>query len=139
MFHLTNFKHNPLKYSALDIHIYAVRIIGVCLFILGLALAVWARVHIGRNWGEPMSQKIKPDLITSGPYHFIRHPIYTGILTAGLGTALNINLDWVLVVIVAGVYFIYSATQEEKYMTQQFPEAYPEYKKKTKMLVPYIL
>jgi len=54
--------------------------LGLALFALGLAFAIWARVHIGRNWGHPMTQKDEPELVTSGPYHFARHPIYSGIL-----------------------------------------------------------
>ena len=50
--------------------------IGLAVFLLGLALAVWARVYIGRNWGMPMSQKVDPELVTSGPYRSVRHPIY---------------------------------------------------------------
>ena len=51
---------------------------------LGLGLAIWARAHIGRNWGLPMSRKAYPELVTSGPYAVIRHPIYVGILLAAL-------------------------------------------------------
>ena len=51
----------------------------LALFALGLGFAIWARIHIGRNWGTPMSQKDEPELVTSGPYHLVRHPIYSGI------------------------------------------------------------
>src|SRR5215472_4333152 len=50
---------------------------GLVIFILGLALAVWARVYLGRNWGMPMSQKADPELVTTGPYARVRHPIYS--------------------------------------------------------------
>ena len=50
--------------------------IGLVLLGLGLAFAIWARVHIGRNWGTPMTQKLEPELVTSGPYRLVRHPIY---------------------------------------------------------------
>ena len=65
-------------------------------------------MNIGRNWGTPMTQKDEPELVTSGPYHLVRHPIY-------------------------------SAKVEEHYLTEQFPDAYPVYKRSTKMLVPLIL
>lgn len=61
--------------------------LGLVLFALGLGFAIWARMHIGRNWGTPMSQKDGAELVTSGPYHLVRHPIYSGILLAGIGTA----------------------------------------------------
>ena len=57
--------------------------LGLILFAVGLGFAIWARVHIGRNWGTPMSQKDEPELVTSGPYRLVRHPIYSGVLLAG--------------------------------------------------------
>ena len=112
--------------------------VGLVLFALGLALAIWARIHIGRNWGTPMMKKEEPELVTSGPYHLVRHPIYSGLLIAGAGTAVALNWVWLIAVALAGVYFIYSATVEERYMTQQFPDRYPNYRRSTKMLVPYV-
>ena len=113
--------------------------IGLVLFALGLGLAVWARLHIGRNWGTPMTQKDEPELVTSGPYRLVRHPIYSGILTAAAGTAVALSWLWLIAVALAGVYFIYSATVEERYLTARFPDDYPAYKRSTKMLVPFIL
>jgi protein-S-isoprenylcysteine O-methyltransferase Ste14 len=112
--------------------------IGLVLFAAGLAFAVWARVHLGRNWGTPMSQKKEPDLVTSGPYRLVRHPIYSGILTAGVGTALALSWLWLVAVALAGVYFVYSATAEERYMTEQFPLDYPAYRRSTRRLVPFV-
>jgi len=113
--------------------------IGLALFVLGLALAVWARVFLGRNWGMPMTQKADPELVTSGPYRTIRHPIYTGMLLAMVGTAIAISLYWLIAVVVLGAYFVYSAVMEERYMTERFPDSYPDYKRSTKMLIPFIL
>jgi protein-S-isoprenylcysteine O-methyltransferase Ste14 len=113
--------------------------IGLALFVLGLALAVWARVFLGRNWGMPMTQKADPELVTNGPYRTIRHPIYTGILLAMVGTAIAASLYWLVAVVVLGAYFVYSAVVEERHMTERFPDSYPDYKRSTKMLVPYIL
>jgi protein-S-isoprenylcysteine O-methyltransferase Ste14 len=112
--------------------------VGIVLFALGLGFAVWARLHIGRNWGTPMTQKEEPELVTSGPYHLVRHPIYSGILVAGVGTAVALSWLWLAAVLLAGVYFIYAATVEERYLAEQFPNDYPAYKRSTKMLVPYI-
>jgi protein-S-isoprenylcysteine O-methyltransferase Ste14 len=113
--------------------------LGLVLLALGLGFAVWARVHIGRNWGTPMTQKDDPELITSGPYHLVRHPIYSGILLAGIGTAVALSWMWLIAVALAAIYFIYSATVEERYMTARFPDAYPAYKRSTKMLVPFVI
>ena len=112
--------------------------VGFALFILGLGFAIWARRHIGRNWGAPMSQKREPELVTSGPYRLVRHPIYSGILLAGVGTAVALSWLWLAAVLLAGIYFLYSATVEERYLTDQFPDHYPSYKRSTKMLVPFI-
>jgi len=113
--------------------------IGLVLFAPGLAFAIWARLTIGRNWGTPMSQKDDPELVTSGPYRLVRHPIYSGILAAGLGTAVALSWYWLFAVLLAGIYFIYSATVEERFLTGKFPDSYPAYKRSTKMLVPFIL
>ena len=113
--------------------------IGLALFVLGLALAVWARIYIGRNWGMPMSEKADPELVTTGPYSAIRHPIYSGIILAMIGTTLAISLYWLIAVVLVGAYFLYSATMEERYMTEVFPDAYPRYQQSTKMLIPFVL
>jgi protein-S-isoprenylcysteine O-methyltransferase Ste14 len=113
--------------------------VGLCLFVAGLLLAVWARVHLGKNWGAPMSRKQEPQLITSGPYKYIRHPIYTGVLFGLLGTALAQYYYWLIILTVAAIYFIYSATVEEKRLCEIFPDEYPAYKKRSRMLLPFVL
>ncbi len=115
-----------------------VRSIGVAICALGFALAIWARVHIGRNWGMPMSLREKPELVTSGPYARIRHPIYTGVLTALIGTTLAIGPVVLIPFGVACVYFVYAASKEERTMVQQFPRAYAEYRNRTNMLIPFV-
>ncbi len=109
---------------------------GVALCVLGFGLAIIARWHLGRNWGMPMSRKEQPELVTSGPYAFIRHPIYTGLILAMLGSAMGVNIFWVVLLIPVGAYFIYSARQEESALLQQFPEQYAAYMARTGMLVP---
>jgi len=111
---------------------------GLLLFALGLGFAIWARFHIGRNWGTPMSQKNEPELVTSGLYRLVRHPIYSGILLAGVGTAVALSWAWLIAPVLAGIYFVYSAIVEERYLTEQFPDAYPAYRRSSKMLVPFI-
>jgi protein-S-isoprenylcysteine O-methyltransferase Ste14 len=85
-----------------------------------------------------MTQKEEPELVTSGPYHLVRHPIYSGILFASVGTAVALSWLWLIAVALAGIYFLYSATVEERYLTEQFPDTYPAYKRSTKMLVPFV-
>ena len=112
--------------------------VGLALFALGLGFAVWARLHIGRNWGTPMTQKDEPELVTSGPYRLVRHPIYSGILVAGIGTAVGLSWLWLAAFGLGAIYFIYAATVEERFLTEQFPDRYPRYKRSTRMLVPYV-
>jgi len=114
-------------------------IAGTILCALGVGLAIWARVYLGRNWGLPMSRKAAPELVTSGPYAFVRHPIYAGIMLAMLGSAVAESILWVLPFLIATAYFIYSARSEERTMGQEFPEQYAAYRGRTKMLVPFVL
>ena len=112
---------------------------GTVVFASGIALAVWARIYLGRNWGMPMTQKAEPELVTSGPYRFVRHPIYSGLLAGVLGTALATNLIGLIIVAALAAYFYYSASVEEKNLTATFPSAYPAYRARTKMLIPFVL
>ena len=113
--------------------------IGLVIVLLGLALAIWARVYLGRNWGMPMTEKADPELVTTGPYSAIRHPIYSGLILALAGTAVAVSLYWLIAVVLLGAYFVYSAAMEERYMAGLFPDTYPRYRQATKMLIPYIV
>lgn len=110
---------------------------GLALLVLGLGLAVWARIYIGRNWGMPMTEKVEPELVMNGPYRRVRHPIYSGMLVAGVGTAIALAWIWLAAVLLAGIYFSYSATVEERYLIKQFPDTYRTYQRSTKMFVPF--
>ena len=112
--------------------------VGFIIFLSGLLIAIWARINLGKNWGMPMSIKQDPELVTSGPYRYIRHPIYTGILLAMIGSSLTSSIFWLIIFALSGIYFVCSALQEEKLMMKQFPKVYPSYKSKTKMLIPFI-
>jgi protein-S-isoprenylcysteine O-methyltransferase Ste14 len=87
----------------------------------------------------PMSRKENPELVTSGPYAYVRHPIYTGMLIAMLGSAIGESAFWLIPLILFGLYFVHSARIEEKLMIEQFPEQYSRYMQRTKMLFPFIL
>lgn len=112
--------------------------IGLVIFLAGTAMAVWARAILGRNWGQPMSQRIEPELVTGGPYRYVRHPIYSGLLLAMIGTTIAVSLYWLVALVILGAYFVYSATVEERLMEAEFPDAYPEYRRRTKMLMPFV-
>jgi protein-S-isoprenylcysteine O-methyltransferase Ste14 len=127
------------KVNGVDVHNSILEVVGLILFICGLAIAVWARINLGRNWGMPMTEKDEPELVTSGPYKFVRHPIYSGILLAVLGTSLALDTYGLIAFGAIGLYFIYSARVEEQLMTTSFPSTYPSYRAKTKMLIPFVL
>lgn len=111
---------------------------GLVLVAAGLGFAVWARVHIGRNWGSPMTRRDEPELVVGGPYRLVRHPIYSGLILAGAGTAIVLGWQWLAVAGLAGAYFVASAVVEERDLSEQFPDEYPAYRRSTKMLLPYI-
>jgi protein-S-isoprenylcysteine O-methyltransferase Ste14 len=115
-----------------------VQLVGTVLVAAGIAFAVWARVHLGKNWSGTPSMKEGHELITSGPYRFVRHPIYTGIILAVLGSALVSGVIWLAIFIIMTANFLYRIPIEERYMMQLFPGQYPEYKKRTKALVPWV-
>jgi protein-S-isoprenylcysteine O-methyltransferase Ste14 len=125
--------------GSLEVHSLVLGVVGIAVFAAGIGLAIWARIYLGRNWGMPTTQKADPELVTSGPYRFVRHPIYSGLLIGVLGTTLVTNLIGLIIVAVLGAYFYYSASVEEKNLTATFPTAYPAYRAHTKMLIPFVL
>jgi protein-S-isoprenylcysteine O-methyltransferase Ste14 len=125
--------------GSLAVHSPVLGAIGAAVLASGLVLAVWARIHLGRNWGMPMTQRAEPELVTSGPYRFVRHPIYSGLLLGLVGTALATDLLGLILVVVVGAYFYYCASVEEENLVATFPSAYPAYRTATKMLIPFVL
>ena len=125
--------------DSLTVHSLVLGAIGAVVFASGIALAIWARIHLGSNWGMPMDQKAEPELVTSGPYRLVRHPIYSGLLAAVVGTALATSLIALILAVVLGGYFYYSASVEEKNLTATFPDEYPAYRSRTKMIIPFVL
>ena len=114
-----------------------VAITGAVLCVAGLLFAVWARVALGRSWGMPMTLHENPELVTSGPYRLVRHPIYTALAAMLIGTSLVFPVAAIPCSITI-VYCAFAARREERDMQQRFPEAYPEYRKRSKFLVPFL-
>ena len=114
--------------------------LGAALTIAGLLFAVWAREHLGSNWSRSVTIKQGHELITTGPYALVRHPIYTGILTGFLGMAIAISQ--VRGFIVFALIFLalwVKLRMEEGWMRSQFGETYATYARQTAALVPYLL
>jgi protein-S-isoprenylcysteine O-methyltransferase Ste14 len=112
--------------------------VGAALLAVGLGFSVWARRHLGRNWSAQVVVKEDHALIRSGPYRRVRHPIYTGLLLAFLGTVLTIG-EWrgLLAFLFALVSFAMKSRAEEQRMGQIFPE-YQEYRRETVALIPFV-
>jgi protein-S-isoprenylcysteine O-methyltransferase Ste14 len=115
-----------------------VAVAGCALCVGGLAFATWARFALGGSWGMPMTLHENPVLVTAGPYRYVRHPIYTGMSAMVIGSALAFPgmLLWAAVML---VYMLVSARREERDMALRFPDAYPAYRQRSKMLVPFVL
>jgi protein-S-isoprenylcysteine O-methyltransferase Ste14 len=113
--------------------------IGAVLTLAGLLVTVWARVHLGRNWSGTITVKQDHELITSGPYKFERHPIYSGLLLAFIGVALA-RAEWrgVVAVVLAFCAIWRKLRIEEQWMRDQFGIAYEEYTRRVAALVPFI-
>ena len=113
---------------------------GAALAVAGVLLAFWARASLGRNWSGRVTIKQDHQLILRGPYAFVRHPIYTGLLAGMLGTALIYGRArcFVGLLICALALWLKSQT-EEKFMLQQFGEQYAHYRQKVRALVPFVL
>jgi protein-S-isoprenylcysteine O-methyltransferase Ste14 len=114
--------------------------IGAGITVAGLLFAVWARRHLGRNWSAAVTVKESHELVTSGPYALARHPIYTGILLAFVGSAVARG-EWRGVLAVAMVFigFWFKLRLEESWMRAQFGAAYEAYARRVAALVPYVI
>lgn len=114
--------------------------VGAGVLVAGLLFAVWAREHLGRNWSRSVTIKEGHELIKTGPYAVVRHPIYTGILAGFLGTAIAVSqVRGGIVLALIFLVFWAKLRMEEEWMRSQFGETYAAYVQETKALVPYVL
>ncbi len=110
---------------------------GVTITAAGFAISIWARSCLGDNWSSAPGVKVEHQLIRSGPYRWVRHPIYTGLILALAGTALARN-QWrgVIAVVMMWAAFAIKSQREEHYMRQTFGSQYREYSQTTGRLTP---
>jgi len=110
---------------------------GIAVTWLGVAVAVWARYCLGEYWSARVTLKDGHQLIRTGPYKFVRHPIYTGMLLGSVGTALVLG-EWrgVLAVVLLLAAHSRKAMREESMLTREFGEEYMRYREKTGFLFP---
>ena len=112
-------------------------VIGVTMTAAGVAFAIWARWHLGTNWSAIVSIREEHELIRSGPYRRVRHPIYTGMLLAMAGTALVLGeVRGLLALAITLVAFYSKARKEEAWLTHEFGEKFAEHTKHTGMFLP---
>ncbi len=113
--------------------------LGVVIMALGIAFTVWARVTLGRNWSSTITLKQNHELIQTGPYDWVRHPIYTGVLMMVVGTAIAVG-EWRALLAAALVLgsLLIKLRIEEKWMTDYFGPGYAAYSKRVAMLIPWL-
>jgi protein-S-isoprenylcysteine O-methyltransferase Ste14 len=133
------FGHSVLREQFVP-HTTLVYSVGLALAISGALLAISSRFMLGRNWSATVQLKQDHELITRGPYRFVRHPIYTGLLVLFLGNAVMVG-DWrgLLAVAIVFVSFWRKLRLEEKWLTQHFGDPYILYQARTKALIPAVL
>jgi protein-S-isoprenylcysteine O-methyltransferase len=107
--------------------------------VIGLGFAIWARLHIGRNWSGTVELKEGHALVRSGPYALVRHPIYTGLLLAVLGKAVeHADLAGLMAFALLAFEWKRKSLLEERVMVERFGAEYEEYRREVKGLVPGI-
>jgi protein-S-isoprenylcysteine O-methyltransferase Ste14 len=113
--------------------------LGSLITVIGLLFTVWARVHIGRNWSGMVTVKDNHELITSGPYGIVRHPIYTGLLIAFIGSAVvRDEIRGVMAVVLVFAALWRKLRLEERWMHELFGDQYLAYCQRVPALVPFL-
>jgi len=114
--------------------------VAVALTALGFALTLWARYILGSNWSGNVTIKVAHELIRTGPYRFVRHPIYTGIIVAAAGTAIALDQTRGLIALaLLWLGFNIKRLKEEQFMRQTFGEQYAAYSESTGAIFPSLL
>jgi protein-S-isoprenylcysteine O-methyltransferase Ste14 len=118
----------------------ALFVVGAVLLVIGLGFTVWARLSLGRNWSGYVTLKAGHRLVRSGPYALVRHPIYTGLLFAMLGSTIATD-EWraVLGLALATASLFRKLRLEERWLAEEFGSEYAAYKDEVKALVPWLI
>ena len=117
----------------------AIHVLGAIPVSTGLGFAAWARVHLGRNWSGEITLKQEHELIRSGPYGLVRHPIYSGLLAAMLGTAIVIG-EWraLIALLFFAAAVLRRVSVEERWLREIFPDDYSRYRREVPALIPFL-
>lgn len=117
----------PLPNSGFD---NILSIVGALIFAAGTAIAVWAKVTMGKIWGMPAEmRKDQNKLVKHGPFHYTRNPIYVGLIMVMIGYGLALQSYFTFLALIPILYFNYVAEKEEKLLEKHFKEEYLKYKK----------
>ncbi len=118
---------------------FMIKFCGTILCIVGILIMIWARQHLDKNWSGNVIIQQGHSLSRSGPYKYVRHPIYSGGLLAMFASAIVLgNIFGFIWVLFCAFGLILKSKQEEELLIKQFPDEYPLYKKQVKMLIPFI-
>lgn len=130
------FGHSLLREQFVP-HSEPVHAIALATCVVGAALAIWSRYLLGTNWSSVVELKAGHELVQAGPYRFIRHPIYTGLLLLFLGNALQVG-DWrgLLAVAIVSASFWRKLRLEERWLQERFGDTYRSYRQRTGALLP---
>lgn len=115
-------------------------IAGLLLTVAGLAWAIWARLHLGKNWSGMPAIREQHTITRTGPYAIVRHPIYSGLILAFSGTAIGIGYLWIFccIPLLFGL-FVIKFRMEEKILLEEFGGEYARYRHEVKALIPFLL
>lgn len=125
----------PIKNASVDM-----QLIGLFLIVIGVSISITARKELGTNWAHAYEYQVKQrqELVTTGIYSYIRHPIYAGLIFAIIGGEMVARSYLIFVVILFIIGLYHQAKLEEKFLLSHFGEHYKTYMKRTKMFIPYL-
>ncbi|MGS2761231.1 methyltransferase family protein [Sinomicrobium sp. M5D2P9] len=118
---------------------FSIQLTGVILSVGGIFISIWSRLLLGWNWSGGVSAKKEHELIVTGPYRFVRHPIYTGFISGLIGTCLVMgSLSGIIITVLYTMGLFKKINKEEKLLADIFGNSYADYQKRTYKLIPFI-
>ena len=117
----------------------ATGVVADLIMVAALAFTLWARFVLAGNWSSRLELKQGHELIVRGPYRYVRHPIYTGMLAMVAATVVYTgSVAWMIVLVGSFCFVLAESSLEEGLMARHFPNEYPAYRARVKRLVPYL-
>jgi protein-S-isoprenylcysteine O-methyltransferase Ste14 len=117
-----------------------VAVAGILITLCGTGFAIWARIHLGKNWSGQPAIRVDQKIVRTGPYRFVRHPIYTGLLIGVAGSAIATGSAMALcILVIVFVVFVLKSRMEEKFLLEEFGEEYVRYRREVKGIIPFLI